>query len=97
MDRIRTLQQLYVSKNEQQFNRKDLYVADCLHCFHKERIRKWVEKENKLNCPLCGKQTIGFKIGNQYILGNQLRVKGNSKISGNTKIIGDIEVGSKKK
>jgi hypothetical protein len=97
MDRIRTLQQLYASKNEQQFNRKDLYVADCLHCFHKERIRKSVEKEKKLNCPLCGKQTIGFKIGNQYILGNHVKVKGNAKISGNTKIIGDIEVGSKKK
>jgi UDP-3-O-[3-hydroxymyristoyl] glucosamine N-acyltransferase len=55
-----------------------------------------VEKEKKLNCPLCGKQTTGFKIGNQYILGNHVRVKGNAKISGNTKIIGDIEVGSKK-
>jgi Zn finger protein HypA/HybF involved in hydrogenase expression len=92
MDRIRTLQQLCASKNEQQFNRKDLYVADCLHCFHKERIRKSVEKEKKLNCPLCGKQTIGFKNGNQYILGNHVTVKGNAKISRNTKIIGDIKV-----
>jgi len=27
----------------EKINRKDLYVADCLHCFDKDSIRRWVE------------------------------------------------------
>jgi carbonic anhydrase/acetyltransferase-like protein (isoleucine patch superfamily) len=55
----------------QKINRKDLYVADCLHCFNKEGIRQWVEVQRKLTCPICKKQTVGFEVDGECYLGNR--------------------------
>ena len=55
----------------EKINRKDLYVADCLHCFNKESIREWVEEKKNLTCPICRKETVGFKVDNKFYLGNR--------------------------
>jgi len=55
----------------EKINRKDLYVADCLHCFDKDSIQQWVEGQKKLTCPLCKQNTIGFMIDDKYYLGNR--------------------------
>ena len=55
----------------EKINRKDLYVADCLHCFDKESIREWVEVRKNLTCPICRQHTVGFKANDKYHLGNR--------------------------
>ena len=55
----------------QKINRKDLYVADCLHCFNKESIQQWVEVQKKLTCPICKEETVGFEVDGECYLGNR--------------------------
>jgi len=55
----------------EKINRKNLYVADCLHCFDKESIRQWVEMRKNLTCPICRQHTIGFNVGEKYYLANR--------------------------
>lgn len=55
----------------EKISRKDLYVADCLHCFNKESIQQWVEAQKKLTCPLCKKHTVGFEVDGTCYLGNR--------------------------
>ena len=55
----------------EKISRKDLYVADCLHCFNKESIQQWVEVQKKLTCPICRKHTVGFEVDGECYLGNR--------------------------
>jgi len=64
--------------------RGKLYVADCLHAFHVDAIRNWVETARNLTCPVCRRRSVGFLIRGKYILGNRHtnRIRGVDKRGG---------------
>lgn len=35
------------------FAKRLVVKGECLHCFHEECLKKWVEVEEKEDCPIC--------------------------------------------